>query len=77
MGMPESLPSPLASSPEIPASAVASARVVAVPVVPGAEFTEAPKRRGFTAKSKLRILDETDRAADTGGIPAILRREGR
>jgi transposase-like protein len=35
-----------------------------------------PKRRRFTAKYKLRILSETDRAADTGGISAILRREG-
>ena len=76
MVMPESLPSLLPLSPEIPASTAASARVVAVPVVSGAEFTEAPKRRSFTAKYKLRILDETDRAADTGGISAILRREG-
>ena len=28
------------------------------------------------AADKLRILGETDRAADTGGIGAILRREG-
>ncbi len=35
-----------------------------------------PKRRTFTAAQKLRILAETDRAADTGGIAAILRREG-
>ena len=41
-----------------------------------AEFTDASKRRSFMAKYKLRILDETDRAADTGGISAILRREG-
>ena len=32
--------------------------------------------RIFTAADKLRILAETDRAADTGGISAILRREG-
>ena len=30
----------------------------------------------FTTADKLRILAETDRAADTGGIRAILRREG-
>ena len=30
----------------------------------------------FTAQDKLRILADTDRAADTGGIAAILRREG-
>jgi transposase len=52
------------------------ARVVTAPLVPTAELTDMPKRRSFTAKYKLRILDETDRAADTGGISAILRREG-
>jgi hypothetical protein len=35
-----------------------------------------PQRRTFSATAKLRILEETDRAADTGGIAAILRREG-
>ena len=35
-----------------------------------------PKRRTFTAAEKLRVFAETDRAADTGGIAAILRREG-
>src|SRR3978361_2178429 len=35
-----------------------------------------PHRRTFTPRDKLRILAETDRAADTGGISAILRREG-
>ena len=74
MVMPERLASVLPSSPESPASA--AARVVAVPVVATAEFTDAPKRRSFTAKYKLQILAETDRAADTGGISAILRREG-
>ena len=29
-----------------------------------------------TARDKIRILAETDRAAETGGIGAILRREG-
>ena len=76
MVMPERLSSALPSSPESPASAAATARVLAAPVVASAEFTDAPKRRSFTAKYKLRILDETDRAADTGGISAILRREG-
>ena len=51
-------------------------RVVAAPSAPTAELTSTPKRRSFAAKYKLRILDETDRAADTGGISAILRREG-
>jgi hypothetical protein len=40
---------------------------VAAPSVPTAELTATPKRRSFTAKYKLRILNETDRAADTGG----------
>ena len=51
-------------------------RVVAAPAAPTAELTRTPKRRSFTAKYKLRILDETDRAADTGGVTSILRREG-
>ncbi len=76
MVMPKRLPAPLPVSPEIPASTTAGARVVAAPVVATAEFTAAPKRRSFTAKYKLGILDETDRAVDTGGVSAILRREG-
>ena len=59
------------SSPEVP-----SARVVAAPAAPNSELTRTPKRRSFTAKYKLRILDETDRAADTGRVTSILRREG-
>jgi transposase-like protein len=35
-----------------------------------------PRRRTFTAQDKLRILAETDRATESGGIGAILRREG-
>ncbi len=54
----------------------APARVVAAPAVPTAELTSTPKRRSFTAKYKLRILDETDCAADTGMVTSILRREG-
>ena len=68
MVMPERLLSSLPSSPEGPASA---GRVVA-----SAEFTAGPKRRSFTAKYKLQSLSQTDRAMDTGGISAILRREG-
>ena len=59
------------STPEVP-----SARVVAAPAAPNAELTRTPKRRSFTAKYKLRILDETDRAEGTGGVTSILRREG-
>src|SRR5690242_11351657 len=40
------------------------------------ELSPRPQRRTFSAAVKLRILAETDRAADTGGISAILRREG-
>lgn len=58
-------------SPTIP-----PARVVDAPIAPTAELTATPKRRSFTAKYKLRILDETDSASDTGRISAILRREG-
>ena len=63
MVIPERLPTPLPAALE-------------VAVVASAEFTTVPKRRSFTAKYKLQILAETDRAADTGGISAILRREG-
>ena len=76
MVMPERLPSSLPSSPEGPESTASAGRVVAAPVVTSAEFTAGPKRRSFTAKYKLQILSETDRALDTGGISAILRREG-
>src|ERR1700674_2524908 len=49
-----------------------------VPPPPAAspELSPRPHRRTFAAAAKLRILEETDRAADTGGIGAILRREG-
>jgi transposase len=39
-------------------------------------LSDRPRRRTFTAQDKLRILAGTDRAAETGGIAAILRREG-
>jgi transposase-like protein len=40
------------------------------------EISGRPRRRTFTAKDKLRILADIDRAAETRGIGAILRREG-
>ena len=40
------------------------------------ELSDRPRRRTFTARDKMRILAETDRVAETGGIGAILRREG-
>jgi len=49
---------------------------VAAPASASPELTARPHRRIFTAQDKLRILADTDRAADTGGIATILRREG-
>ena len=46
------------------------------PAAPSPELSDRPRRRTFTARMKLRILAEIDSAADTGGIGAILRREG-
>src|ERR1700733_855797 len=39
-------------------------------------LSDGPRRRPSTAADKQRILAATDRAAETGGIGAILRREG-
>ena len=50
--------------------------VVPAPAAVNPELSDRPKRRTFTAGEKLRILEETDRAAGTGEIGAILRREG-
>ena len=50
--------------------------VVPAPAAANPELSDRPKRRTFTAGDKLRILEETDRAAGTGDIGAILRREG-
>ena len=50
--------------------------VVAAPAAASPELSARPRRRSFTAQDKLRILADTDRAAETGGIGAILRREG-
>jgi transposase len=74
------MPSQSALLPDVGSGAVLAPtsppRVVAAPAVSTAELTSTPKRRSFTAKYKLRILDETDRAADTGMVTSILRREG-
>ncbi len=60
------MPSQTALSPDAGSDAVSPTtspvRVVSAPVVPTAELTSTPKRRSFTAKYKLRILDETDHA---------------
>ncbi len=50
--------------------------VVPAPQAASPELAARPRRRTFTAQDKLRILAETDRAAEVGGIAAILRREG-
>jgi transposase len=50
--------------------------MVPPPSAASPELSPPPRRRTFSAAAKLRILAETDRAADTGGIAAILRREG-
>jgi transposase len=51
-------------------------KTVPPPSAASPELSPRPQRRTFSAAAKLRILAETDRAADTGGIAAILRREG-
>ena len=51
-------------------------KVVAAPVSISPELSARPRRRTFTAKDKLRILADIDRAAGTGATGAILRREG-
>src|SRR4051812_49964543 len=50
--------------------------IVPSPAAASPEISPRPKRRTFSAAVKLRILEATDRAADTGGIAAILRRGG-
>ena len=50
--------------------------VVAAPVLTSPELSARPRRRTFTAKDKLRILADIDRATGTGATGAILRREG-
>jgi transposase len=50
--------------------------IVAGPASASPELSDRPRRRTFTARDKLRILADIDRAAETRGIGAILRREG-
>ena len=52
---------------------------IAVPYEASSPDPEVPakaQRRKFSATDKKRILEETDRAVEQGGIGAILRREG-
>ena len=74
--MPGCLPRALSAAPESPASTASTALVVAAAKVASAEFTAVPMRRSFSAKYKLQVLVETDRAVETSGISAILRRKG-
>ena len=50
--------------------------VVPAPTAASPELSDRPRRRTITTETKLRILAETDAAAEAGGIGAILRREG-
>ena len=45
-------------------------------VRPDPEVVAQAKRRRFTAEYKQRILAEVDRAKGSGGVGALLRREG-
>jgi transposase len=50
--------------------------VVGAPASVSPELSSRPRRQTFTAADKLRILAATDRALETGGVGAVLRREG-
>jgi transposase len=50
--------------------------VVPAPAASSPELPERARRRNFSEQEKRRILAETDGAIGTGGIGAILRREG-
>ncbi len=43
---------------------------------PKTQVTPKAQRRTFTAKYKLRILEEADQCTELGQIGALLRREG-
>ena len=43
---------------------------------PDPEVPEKARRRKFTAKYKLKILEQADRCSEPGEIGALLRREG-
>jgi transposase len=49
---------------------------VPAPAASSPELPERARRRNFSEQEKRRILAETDGAIGTGGIGAILRREG-
>ncbi len=72
MVMPNKTPLPAAGAGADP-EVGSQLRVVAAPAAASPELSARPKRRTFTAAEKLRILAETNRAADTSGIAVILR----
>ena len=57
-------------------SAGAVAAPTAVPVAPNPEVVQPARRRRFTAKYKLAVLEQADRC-EPGQLGALLRREGR
>ncbi len=59
---------------DAPGTGDAAKRVEISP--PDPEVTETKPRRNFTAKYKLRILEEADACTKPGEIGALLRREG-
>src|ERR1700712_2046950 len=65
---------------ETAAAATADGRrtptVVAAPAAVSPELSNRPRRQTFTVADKRRILAATDRALETGGVGAVLRREG-
>ena len=50
--------------------------IVPGPLAASPELSSRPRRRTFTVEDKLRILAETDQAAESGSVGAILRRDG-
>ncbi len=50
--------------------------IVPGPLAASPELSSRPRRRSFTVEDKLRILAESDQAAESGGVGAVLRREG-
>jgi transposase len=54
----------------------ANSRRAAAAPPPDPEVVAKAQRRKFTAEYKLAIVEEADRASDSGAIGALLRREG-
>lgn len=63
------------SEPSRSGGAANSGRAAVAPA-PDPEVVAKARRRQFTAKYKLGIVEEADRASDPGAIGALLRREG-